>query len=124
MNSTPGMLTTMVVADRGDLQGELERKGLRPGYDAGSPEVSSTQFYASSGTRVGVWECTPGGWHIDNRPDTETMLLLKGHVRMTTDGEESVELRAGDMFVLPRGWSGRWDVLVTTRKLYVVTEGE
>ena len=35
------------------------------------------------------------------------------------DGEP-VELEEGDVFVLPTGWSGRWDVLETVRKLYVV----
>ena len=29
------------------------------------------------------------------------------------------ELEEGDVFVLPRGWSGRWDITETVRKLYV-----
>lgn len=124
MSTDQALVTSLVFARAEEVQGELEPKGLRPGYDTGSPEVSSTHFYSHGGTRVGVWECTPGGWAIENRPDTETMLLLKGHVRMTTVGEAPVELLAGDVFVLPKGWSGRWDVLDTTRKLFILADGE
>jgi hypothetical protein len=28
--------------------------------------------------------------------------------------------RAGDLLVLPVGWSGRWDVTATLRKVYVI----
>jgi uncharacterized cupin superfamily protein len=122
MTDATELLATIVVAREAELNADLELKGLRPGHDNGSPMVRSAQFYSAGGTRVGVWECTPGGWHIQNRPDTETMLLLKGHVRMTTDGADPVELRAGDVFVLPKAWSGRWDVLETTRKFYIVAE--
>jgi uncharacterized cupin superfamily protein len=69
---------------------------------------------------VGIWECTPGGWPIENRPDTETVLLLSGHARITSADGSSVELTAGEGIVLPRGWSGRWDILETARKFYVV----
>lgn len=122
MAATQDLLTSMVIARAEHLVAELEPKGLRPGYDTGSPEVSSSQFYSANGNRVGVWECTPGGWEIENRPDTETMLLLAGRVRMTTAGQDPVELVAGDVFILPKGWSGRWDVLETTRKLFIVSD--
>ena len=34
-------------------------------------------------------------------------------------GWAGVELTAGDVLTLPKGWSGRWDILETVRKLYV-----
>ena len=71
---------------------------------------------------VGVWECTPGGWAIVNRQNTETMMLLDGLVRITPADGEPVELEEGDVFVLPKGWSGRWDVLETVRKFYVIAD--
>ena len=38
----------------------------------------------------------------------------------TDAGGTAVELTAGDVLVLPKGWSGRWDILEPVRKLYVI----
>ncbi len=69
---------------------------------------------------VGLWECTPGGWEIVERPDTEVVHILSGRVRMTDAGGAVTEIGPGDVMVLPKGWSGRWDILETTKKLYVI----
>lgn len=120
MTDSLDLLRTMVVA-RGDvLDGALEPWGPRTGADAGDPQTSGVSFFEGHGVSVGVWECTPGGWAITDRGDTETMLLLGGLVRITPLDGEPVELEEGDVFVLPKGWSGRWDVLETVRKLYVI----
>ena len=95
--------------------------GPRAGADRGDPQMSLAEIYADGETEVGIWECTPGGWHIENRPDTEVVHILTGRVAMTDDSTgEITEIGPGDVMVLPKGWSGRWDVLETTRKLYVV----
>ena len=112
-------LRTMVVAYADVLDGELEPWGPRAGFDSGDPQTSGVVFFEGHGVSVGVWECTPGGWPIVDRPDTETMLLLAGRVTITPRDGEPVELEEGDVFVLPQGWSGRWDVTETVRKLYV-----
>lgn len=115
-------LRTMVVAYGDVLDGELEPLGPRAGFDSGDPQASGIEFFSGHGVDVGVWECTPGGWAIVNRPNTETMMLLGGRVRITPADGEGVELEEGDVFVLPKGWSGRWDVLETVRKFYVTAE--
>ena len=115
-------LRTMVVAYGDVLDGELEPLGPRVGSDSGDPQTSGITFFSGHGVDVGVWECTPGGWAIVDRTNTETMMLLGGRVRITPADGESVELEEGDVFVLPKGWSGRWDVLETVRKLYVTAE--
>lgn len=115
-------LRTMVVAYGDVLDGELEPLGPRAGFDSGDPQASGIEFFSGHGIDVGVWECTPGGWAIVNRPNTETMMLLGGRVRITPADGEAVELEEGDVFVLPKGWSGRWDVLETVRKFYVTAE--
>ena len=120
--SDPDLLRTMVVAYGDVLDGELEPTGPRAGADSGDPQTSGISFFEGHGVSVGVWECTPGGWSITERGDTETMLLLGGRVRITPLDGEAVELEEGDVFVLPKGWSGRWDVLDTVRKLYVIAQ--
>ena len=115
-------LRTMVVAYAGVLDGELEPLGPRAGFDSGAPQASGVTFFSGHGVDVGVWECTPGGWAILDRPTTETMMLLAGLVTITPADGESVDLSEGDVFVLPKGWSGRWDVRETVRKFYVTAE--
>lgn len=103
---------------------DVESVGPRAGADSGDPEVSLIEFYADGTTETGIWACTPGGWHIENRPDTEVVHILAGRVRMTDDTDGSTrEIGPGDVMVLPKGWSGRWDILEPTRKLYVVVAG-
>ena len=115
-------LRTMVVAYADTLDGELEPLGLRAGADSGEPETSGITFFSGHGVDVGVWECTPGGWAIVDRPNTETMMLLEGTVTITPADGEPVELTEGDVFVLPKGWSGRWDITETVRKFYIIAE--
>jgi uncharacterized cupin superfamily protein len=103
------------------VTGPLESRGQRPGADSGDPQISSVAFDAPDDVRVGVWECTPGGWPIIDRPDTETCYIVSGRVTIT-DGETGAtyEASAGDVLVQPKGWSGRWDVTETIRKVYTI----
>ena len=112
--------TTLTRVPDGDFSGPLEDWGPRVGADVGDPVMSGRIFYEADGIQIGVWECTPGGWVIENRPDTETVRILAGRARLTDAGGAAVELTAGDALVLPKGWSGRWDILETVRKHFVV----
>lgn len=110
----------LTVSREAELLGPLEDNGPRVGANSGDPHTRSRQIYSDGTIRCGVWECTPGGWNIENRVGTETMVILKGRVRITTTGQAPVEIAAGDIFVLPAGWSGRWETLETTRKIYTI----
>ena len=114
---TTPLLTANVSAE---LTADLEDWGPREGADAGAPHMSGRIFFEGNGIQVGVWECTPGGWSIDNRPDHETVQILAGRAKLTNADGTSVELTPGDVLTLPQGWSGRWDILETVRKLYVI----
>jgi uncharacterized cupin superfamily protein len=95
--------------------------GPRTGADTGDPQISQVEAFTGDGIRFGIWESTPGGWEIVDRPGTESMLLLTGRIRLTPQDSEPVELVAGDTFVLRKGWTGRWETLETVRKVYTVT---
>lgn len=113
-----GPTLTSVASD--DFEGTLEDWGPRVGADSGDPVMSGRIFYEADGIQIGVWECTPGGWAIENRADTETVRILVGRARLTNADGSAVELTAGDGLVLPKGWSGRWEILETVRKHYIV----
>ena len=112
----------LVAVPDAELTGELEDWGPRIGADSGSPMMSGRIFHEADGFQVGIWECTPGGWAIDNRPDSESVRILAGRARLTGVDGDAVELGPGDVLVLPKGWSGRWDILETVRKVYVVAK--
>jgi uncharacterized cupin superfamily protein len=45
--------------------------------------------------------------------------ILSGRATITEGGSGTVyEVSAGDVIVQPKGWSGRWDVTETIRKVY------
>jgi len=98
--------------------------GLRPGADSGTPTTGFAELFAAQGVEAGVWSCTPGGWAIENRPDTEVVTILSGKARITNADGTRREVGEGDVFVLPRGWSGRWDIKETVEKLYVVVTSD
>jgi hypothetical protein len=69
--------------------------------------------------RAGVWESAPGGWPVESREDTETCYILSGRAIVTDAATgRTFEVSAGDVIVQPQGWSGRWDVKETIRKVW------
>lgn len=106
-----------------DLDGPLEPTGPRVGADRGTPMTATRVIRDAGPVQVGIWECTPGGWSIENRPNTEVVHILRGAATITDAGGSVRELVAGSAVVLPLGWSGRWDITATIRKLYVTIEG-
>jgi uncharacterized protein len=103
------------------VTGPLEPRGQRAGADSGDPQISWSDVDARDDVRVGVWEAQPGGWPVVNRPDTETCYIVSGRATITDDASgEKQEISAGDVIVFPMGWSGRWDVTETIRKVYSI----
>ena len=99
------------------ITGELEPNGHRAGYDSGDPKTAILKF--DTGFKTGVWECQPGGWNITPREDTEVCYIVSGRVTVTDGATGNVyEVSAGDVVVQPKGWSGRWEVTETIRKVY------
>jgi hypothetical protein len=70
---------------------------------------------------TGIWESEVGKWHI-NYTEEEFCHLLAG-VSVVTDAQgTAVTLRAGDSFVIPKGFKGNWEVVETSRKEYAIYE--
>ena len=71
------------------------------------------------GLYAGIWEATPGKWHIEYE-EWEFCHILSGVSIITEDDGSEHTLRAGDAFVIRPGFSGTWEVVETTRKEYVI----
>ena len=107
------------------LRDDLVSGGRRSGADCGDPMTAYAELFDRAGVEAGLWTCTPGGWDIEDRADTEVVLILSGSARITDRGGEPRPVGPGDCFVLPKGWSGRWEIIEKTEKMYViVTETE
>jgi uncharacterized cupin superfamily protein len=118
----PTVTVQLVSNAQAELDEPLEDWGPRTGADSGEPVTSGRVFYEGNGIQVGVWECTPGGWAIEDRPDHETVQILAGRATLTNADGSSVVVTAGDVLTLPKGWTGRWDIEETVRKLFVVAK--
>ncbi|MDA9414194.1 hypothetical protein XH81_04970 [Bradyrhizobium sp. CCBAU 25360] len=103
------------------ISGRLPSAGQRPGADKGDPQISLLKVAPKAGGNIGIWECQPGGWPVNNRPDTEVAFILSGSATITdaTTGTAH-NVKAGDLVVLPPAWTGRWDVTETVRKIYAI----
>ena len=114
-------MSTVVHVPATTITGPLEPNGQRAGADSGDPQLGILRFDTADAVRAGVWECQPGGWPIEPRTDTETCYIPSGRVLITDAATgDSFEASAGDVLVLPEGWSGRWDVKETVRKVFTV----
>ena len=75
----------------------------------------SGQFFA------GEWSSEPGKWRI-SYTEEEYCHMLEG-VSVITDAQGAAgTLRPGDEFVIPRGFTGTWEVVEPTRKRFVIYE--
>lgn len=69
--------------------------------------------------RAGVWEAEKSRTYLDNYPFTEYVLMISGHVVITNDDGTQNEFKAGDTFVIPKGFSGIWDIREHMKKQMV-----
>eukprot|EP00931_Biecheleriopsis_adriatica_P074428 TRINITY_DN48486_c0_g1_i1.p1 TRINITY_DN48486_c0_g1~~TRINITY_DN48486_c0_g1_i1.p1 ORF type:complete len:510 (+),score=81.64 TRINITY_DN48486_c0_g1_i1:47-1531(+) len=99
---------------------QLVSKGPRGDADKGSPCCSSRVLFKGAASSVGAWTCTEGGFPVVNRPTTETFYVLEGEGFITDADGTPHCFHSGDLVVLPKGWSGRWDILKPIRKIWAV----
>mmetsp|Transcript_6387 Transcript_6387/g.9036 ORF Transcript_6387/g.9036 Transcript_6387/m.9036 type:complete len:337 (+) Transcript_6387:865-1875(+) len=100
----------------------LTPKGPRANADVGTPHDSSRPFTEVGAISSGSWWCAQGGWPSPNqRATTEIFYVLEGHGCLTDrDGTTQHYFGPGDTVILPKGWSGRWDVLQDIHKIWFV----
>ena len=101
---------------------ELTPSGRRAGADRGDPQTSIREIATDGPSSIGVWECTPGGWPVTNRKDTEFCVIVSGKGVITDADGSTRPLGPGSVLTLPKGWTGRWEITETLRKVYVIVD--
>lgn len=94
----------------------------RPAADrliAGDPVFSTWNHTDQDGLFCGIWQSTPGTWRVVYT-EWEYCHILSGVSVLTPDNAPGRTVRAGDSFIIPRGFSGTWEVVETTSKDYVI----
>ena len=91
----------------------------KPGTYLGEKFTFEDQHSGETLVRVGVWEAGVSEIVINNFPFTEYVLMISGVVIVTDKDGESKQYIAGDTFVIPKGWSGIWDVKERMKKQIV-----
>ena len=91
---------------------------------SGAPNERGRSLYADQTGQLdaGVWECEPGGWPVVDRPDMEIATILSGSGVITDADGTTHDIAAGSVVTLPKGWTGRWDITKTVRKVYVIVK--
>ncbi len=87
----------------------------------GQPLQRSWHHFTNADGRffAGLWEAEPGRWRVEYSED-EFCQILSGHSILHDAQGGQQHLRPGDNFVIPAGFRGEWEVMETTRKIYVI----
>lgn len=90
---------------------------------SGDPQQTVFNHYASpcGQMNAGVWEGEVGHWKV-HYTEHEYCEIVQGVSVLRDNDGNAKTLRTGDRFVIPAGFSGTWEVLEATRKIYVVFE--
>jgi uncharacterized cupin superfamily protein len=92
----------------------------------GKPPLRTTwEAYtnADKGLSIGEWACEPGIWKIAFHAQRhEFFHILEGRLRIVADTGEVRDFGPGDACVIPAGFIGRFEVLETVRKRYVMID--
>ena len=69
---------------------------------------------------VAVYEATDGLVVVNDQPYDELVNVVHGECILTPDGGEPQHFKAGDIFIVPKGFTGSWEGKAGFRELIVV----
>jgi uncharacterized cupin superfamily protein len=86
--------------------------------DAGARSTTKLWYSDPDGAfRTGFWAAQPGKAAIAYTKD-ELCMLLEGEVRLTAADGIVATYRAGDTFIIPKGFTGTWETVSPVRKFF------
>ncbi len=83
--------------------------------------TTTHEWYRSPDERftTGFWASQPSRDEV-NYTEDEFCQILEGVVHLTDAAGHTEIYRAGDSFVIPRGFTGIWETVEAVRKFYVI----
>ena len=96
-----------------------EELPVKPGVYIGQKITFTDEHPEGATVRIGVWEAGISKTKLIDYPFTEYVLMISGHLVITNDDGSVMEFREGDTFVMPKGWTGIWDVRERMKKQMV-----
>ena len=89
----------------------------------GNPRQTVWTHYADPSGRflAGQWRSERGRWQV-RYTEEEWCEMLEGVSILTDAAGRATTLKAGDRFVVPRGFVGTWEVVEPTTKRFVIYE--
>ncbi|MCV6591858.1 MAG: cupin domain-containing protein [Silicimonas sp.] len=98
---------------------KLETAELISGQPMGADHAYFTD--AEKGIRSGIWRSTPYTEFYEDYPATEFMYILEGEVTLESD-VFSETYRAGEAFLVPKGFRGTWKQEAPMLKYYIMID--
>lgn len=75
------------------------------------------------GYMVGTWDCTAFTDQMMPYAVDEFMLFLEGDLTMVLPDGEEIKIRAGDAFVIPKGFECQWKQTGYVHKIFMILDG-
>ncbi|CAB9521244.1 Enzyme of the cupin superfamily [Seminavis robusta] len=102
---------------------KLSSKGPRATFDWGAPQDWSRKLADDGEFRAGSWYCSEGGWASPKgKAVTEVFYVLSGYGCLGDADGVKHYFGPGDVVVIPKGHTGRWDVNEPIHKVWAVND--
>ena len=84
------------------------------------PIENSSYVFHMGKIMVAVYDSAPGKVHIEDARYDEYIHILEGRLILSLEDGESFEFRKGDSLVVPKGFTGYWEMPEKYRELIVI----
>lgn len=96
-------------------------------YDSVSKVWEEAEYrvdLGNSAVEAGYWTGAPGSISFDSWPYSELCVILSGRVAVEDSSGQRRVYGAGQSFLVPQGFSGRWHTLEATEKIFIGVHAE
>lgn len=90
----------------------------------GNPVHDAWPVFKSENEKVrsGIWQSSAGAWVTEISGYTEFCYIIEGEAQVTDQDGRVNHIKAGDAFVMPDGFTGRWEVAQFVKKYFVIAD--
>lgn len=111
---------SVVAVTRDGIEPSIPTIGPDDVLSASWSEQAWNRLVTGGGVAIGSWHGEPGRLRIDDQPHDELSVIQAGRVAIVADDGARSEFGPGEAFVLRTGFSGVWETLEPTDKIYAL----